>query len=99
MGDPEKDGSLHRDEWGATLREERKIHLNPHLLVPDHRRELLSTIIHEALHITQPTMEEKDVEKAGNRLADFLMANPHIHALLARYKPKRTGNKCPCGRK
>lgn len=100
MGDPDQDGSLHRDEWGATLHEDRKIHLNPHLLVPEHRKELLSTIMHEFLHVTAPSMEEEAVEALGDRFATFFMTNPQLHAFLCRYKPSG-GNKkkCPCGKK
>ena len=98
MGDPEGDGSLNRDEWGATLHAERKIHLNPHLLVPEHRKELISTIVHEYLHVVAPTMEEEAVEALGTRFADFFIANPHLHDLLSRYKPKANEKKCSCGR-
>ena len=99
IGDPEKDGSITREEWGATLHEEKKIHINPHALIPEHRRELLATTLHEAMHVTNPSMTEDEVEKISSRLADFFIANPHMHSFFARYKPIKTNKKCPCEKK
>ena len=98
MGDPERDGSLDRSEWGATLHAEKNFHLHPHALKPEHRHELLSTLFHEAMHVTHPSMSEKEVERTGNRLAEFYEANPHIYALFSRYKPLKRTKKCPCGK-